>query len=354
MAVINYSSYAQAIEKGMSKRNMTGMAKVLFAFMCDHEDVVKRRITEADIKRGTTDVHYSVPDGEAIQWYRGQHDVSETLRNGAGDTSIIAEAPTYFEEHILNGGLINPQKEEQAIKAVRELVEEAENLDDSLRNNWLEECDNGEYGAFLAHVFLYAVPQANDLSKIDEEIVAPMLDEEDEKEISMFEALVAKHSKPEPDTPPLEIAEKEIPYAKQLLLAYADAEHVSCIDRSDLEAIPKYSRYKSNFERSRRDFYSAEKLRESAKDLLKLNEKDGFDLVKNEVYDGVVDEWDLYGSSDGYTRMLHVMSKASDINLSANTKRRLLEWIGNAEKKGICHILVGENKLWWVEDAENL
>lgn len=98
----------------------------------------------------------------------------------------------------------------------------------------------------------------------------------------------------------------------------------------------------------------SEKVRESAKDLLKLNEKDGFDLVKNEVYDGVVDEWDLYGSSDGYTRMLHVMSKASDINLSANTKRRLLEWIGNAEKKGICHILVGENKLWWVEDAENL
>ena len=39
MAVINYSSYAQAVEKGMSKRNMTGMAKVLFAFMCNHEDV---------------------------------------------------------------------------------------------------------------------------------------------------------------------------------------------------------------------------------------------------------------------------------------------------------------------------
>ena len=53
MAVINYSSYAQAIEKGMSKRNMTGMAKVLFAFMC------------------------------------------------AGNTEINAEAPSYLEEHVL-------------------------------------------------------------------------------------------------------------------------------------------------------------------------------------------------------------------------------------------------------------
>ena len=71
MAVINYSSYAQAVEKGMSKRNMTGMAKVLFAFMCNHEDVVQRRITKADEKRGNMDVHYSVPDGEAIDWYFG-------------------------------------------------------------------------------------------------------------------------------------------------------------------------------------------------------------------------------------------------------------------------------------------
>ncbi|XQS23027.1 hypothetical protein ACNVD7_001136 [Streptococcus equinus] len=28
--------------------------------------------------------------------------------------------------------------------------------------------------------------------------------------------------------------------------------------------------------------------------------------------------------------------------------------MGNAEKKGICHVLVGENKLWWVDDAENI
>lgn len=64
MAVINYSSYAQAIEKGMSKRNMTGMAKVLFAFMCDHEDVVQRRITKADEKRG----NMSIPILVSINW----------------------------------------------------------------------------------------------------------------------------------------------------------------------------------------------------------------------------------------------------------------------------------------------
>ena len=42
MVVINYSSYAHVIEKGMNKRNMTGMAKMLFAFMCKHTDIVHK------------------------------------------------------------------------------------------------------------------------------------------------------------------------------------------------------------------------------------------------------------------------------------------------------------------------
>lgn len=39
MEVINYSSNVHVIEKGMSKRNRTGTAKMLFDFMCKHTDV---------------------------------------------------------------------------------------------------------------------------------------------------------------------------------------------------------------------------------------------------------------------------------------------------------------------------
>lgn len=353
MASINYSLFAQSLEKGMSRRNMTGMAKILFAFMCDHKDVVKRRITKSDIERGNIDTQYSVPDKESIQWFRGEHDVAETLQDGVGNNDIIAEAPKYFEDHVLNG-LLNPQKVEQAINSVKELVLNDETLDNNLKQIWLDECENGDEGAFLAHVFLYAVPQPNNFNEIDTDIVAPQLDTEDEQEIRMFENLVSRHAKPTPDNPPLEIAKIEMPYVKQLLIAYADAEKVSCIDRSDLESVPKYEKYKRNFERSRRDFYSADKIRESARDILKLNEKDGFDVVKEEVFDGVVDVWEYYESADGFSRMLQVMSKASDVSLTVNTRRRLLEWIGSAEKKGICHILAGENRLWWVENAENI
>ena len=70
MVVINYSSYAHVTEKGMNKRNMTGMAKMLFAFMCKHKDIVHRRITKKDIEDRNTDLQYHVPDKEAIQWFR--------------------------------------------------------------------------------------------------------------------------------------------------------------------------------------------------------------------------------------------------------------------------------------------
>lgn len=119
---INYSSYVHVIEKGMNRRNMTGMAKVLFEFMCDHEDVVTGRITKKDLEQGIAHKRYIVPDKESIEWFRGQHDVAETLQKGAGNAAIIKDAPKYFDEHVIKG-LINPQKLEIVINAMTELIE---------------------------------------------------------------------------------------------------------------------------------------------------------------------------------------------------------------------------------------
>lgn len=354
MTLLNYSSYAHVIEKGMNRPSMIGIAKALFEFMCDHEDVVKRRITKSDIEKGHTNTRFVIRDTDAGNWYHGRKEVAEALKTGAGDTAIIVEAPKVFEKEIVNG-IINPQKLEQVINAMKELVTNAENLEEELREQWLEECEMRDDGAFLAHVFLYAVTQENVIHEpVDEEIVAPRLDKEDEEELKMYQKLLAKHAKPVPDEPPIDIADKEIEYVKQLLMAYADAEHVASIDRTDLENNPKYNKYRRNFERSRWDFYSAEKIRESSKDILKLNEKDGFEVAKNEVFSGVVDVWELHDTDNGFKRMSAVMAQAASYELSENTKRRLLNWITAAEKKGICHILVGENKLWWVEDEENI
>ena len=161
------------------------------------------------------------------------HHVAETLKAGAGNMVIIAESPAYFNDVILEE-LINLQKTEIVIKGMLELIEQAENLNDNLRQNWRQMAEDKDYGDFLANIFLYAVPQPNDLSKIDMDIVAPQLDDEDAREIQMFEELSRKLEKPKTDTTLRKIAPKEVKYVKQCLMAYASAEQVSCIGREDL------------------------------------------------------------------------------------------------------------------------
>lgn len=63
------------------------------------------------------------------------HHVAETLKAGAGNMVIIAESPAYFNDVILEE-LINLQKTEIVIKGMLELIEQAENLNDNLRQNW--------------------------------------------------------------------------------------------------------------------------------------------------------------------------------------------------------------------------
>ena len=170
----------------------------------------------------------------------------------------------------------------------------------------------------------------------------------------MFEAMIQKHAKPESKLPPLVIdSAKEMKYVKQLLMAYADAEKIPCMELEDLQSYPIYQR---TFEKQRRDFYSADTVRESSKEILKLKEKDGFDIVKQEICDQVTPVWELSISEgqNGYQRLLRVLDRAGNAHLSGNTKKRLLDWIAAAEKQGICHFLVGEDKLWWVNDGKTI
>lgn len=168
----------------------------------------------------------------------------------------------------------------------------------------------------------------------------------------MFESMVKKHAKPESKIPPLVIdSAKEMKYVKQLLMAYADAEHIPCMELEDLQFYPVY---KNNFEKQRRDFYSADTIRESSKEILKIKEEDGFDIVKKEICDEITPVWELSitEGTNGYQRLLKVLDRAGSVQLSGNTKKRFLDWIAAAEKHGICHFLVGEDRLWWVNEEK--
>ena len=83
-----------------------------------------------------------------------------------------------------------------------------------------------------------------------------------------------------------------------------------------------------------------------------VDEENGFNLLKDEVYNGVIDvrnkEYDL-----GYDRLTAVMEHATSLPISNNLDNILLNWVGASEKKGVCHMLVNDNLLSWMEDEDD-
>ncbi len=99
-------------------------------------------------------------------------------------------------------------------------------------------------------------------------------------------------------------------------------------------------------------YYAAETVRRGIRDHCTEKETDQFEVLKNEVYDGVVETWeDSY--KNGLARMSKVMQQASLLPLSGSRICRETTWVGSAQRKGVCHFLVGEGRLeGWVQEDD--
>ncbi|MDD4616369.1 MAG: hypothetical protein PHW76_04530 [Alphaproteobacteria bacterium] len=137
---------------------------------------------------------------------------------------------------------------------------------------------------------------------------------------------------------PDDIQPIESRYITQLFEAYTDnkKQQISCAD----ELVP-HSEIKEHFSRSRESFYSAELLRNFARD----NVPPGtFEALQDDVYHGVVDTHDM-DYPDGLVRLRATVSKASDLPV-ANSPLNTSTTPKN--KNGICHQLANDDRLMWV------
>ena len=70
-----------------------------------------------------------------------------------------------------------------------------------------------------------------------------------------------------------------------------------------------------------------------------------FKKLENDTYDAIIDKVEeSYPTS--YKRMTTVLAHVTTVSLHSLIP---IEWLGNSEKKGICHILVNEGKIRWKE-----
>ncbi len=151
---------------------------------------------------------------------------------------------------------------------------------------------------------------------------------------------------PAPLKPTDTIEPVEMPYISALLEAYSDALKVKIDTTKSLEA---YSNFFKHLNRQRKDYYSAETIRRFVRDT--LTDSQQFDILKEEIYNGIIDTHEQEYDS-GYKRLVEDLKQASVTNTSKSMLDSKLHCIGNSERKGVCHMLVNDEKLRWVNKDE--
>lgn len=141
------------------------------------------------------------------------------------------------------------------------------------------------------------------------------------------------------------IQSEELPYINELLNVYSEKENIKLKKIEDLKNFPKH---KEHLNSQRINYFSVKSIQRFVRDTL-IDEKD-FDTLKNEVYLGIVDVYNKEGYKTGYDRLTEVLIQATLISTGKSLLDKKLNCVGNGEKKGVCHLLVNDNKLKWVKD----
>ncbi len=143
----------------------------------------------------------------------------------------------------------------------------------------------------------------------------------------------------EPDTPPIEPTEAESLYVQKLLDAYRDHLGNSEIGREELASHPALE---DHFKRQRVCFYSAESLRNFARDRTPPRT---FDSLQEDVYNGVIDVCEAT-HIDALECLRKTVTAAGQLDVSGNA---LVGVTKVADKQGICHQLANDDRLTWMK-----
>lgn len=242
----------------------------------------------------------------------------------------------YFEKSILKN--VMDTRLHELVQTLRSMIEDSGIAPD--RIDFLLELSEGESpAAFLAFTFLEVVGQ-NNISGSDGDHNTATQSQE---------TPLANRSRPLHLKVPSEVDQSEERYVRALLDAYGEHEGVPDLDLEGLKQFPKHGEH---LKRQRQDYYAAEAIRRGTRDIYTEDDPDQFEELKDEIYEGVIDKHEL-DYDDGLARLRSVLSQACNVQVTRCWLSRDTSWIGNSQRKGVCHFLVNEDRLrGWVDSSE--
>lgn len=146
----------------------------------------------------------------------------------------------------------------------------------------------------------------------------------------------------EAPAPPVEPGEHESLYLRKLLDVYEEQISVPVPFINELREHPNLVHH---FDRQRVLFYSAEALRNFARDRTPAGT---FEALREDIYNGVIDVCEATHPS-GLDRLRSAITTAASVDVSGNA---LVGVTRVADKQGACHQLANEDRLTWVVEDE--
>lgn len=296
-------------------------------------------ITDCDSVKDSGGKRYSFKPKELIEFFKGQASIYSNIKNAVKNISVVEHIKFCFIDTI--DYLIGENDEDRQNDVYNDLVDlvnKDKTIDLKAKKDFLQYKTLDLLGKNL---FIYAIQNEN---KTNPKKV------KSKKELSIQETqnkiieLIKRLPKPIQIDIPNEIKESEITYVTAILEAFAEDAEVDVITKDDLVLKKEYKKYRVKLERFRSDFYKAESIRESLKDTGLEKQIGTFQKLEDDTYDAIIDKVEEeYPTS--YKRLTSVLNHVTTVSL--NSLISAVNWIGNSEKKGICHILVNERRIKW-------
>ena len=145
-----------------------------------------------------------------------------------------------------------------------------------------------------------------------------------------------------PETPPSKVAEAERGYVGELFKVIGEMTGTTISGEGDFAT---HGKAKGLFERSRMTFYSAEGLKELARD--QMADAGYFDQLLGEFRHGLYYTYSAPADS-GYTRLSETVKAAQVQQVSSYA---LKDHITSPDREGICHHLANSGDVKWCDDV---
>lgn len=281
-----------------------------------------------------------VTKGTASKVYARQTggNVRRDIRKHASDPRVLSTIEGYFKDKILVH--ILPARRSDLIGALKDVIDKDGVVKDKQR--FLQYADDAHIAKFLSEIYLYILTRNNVLQAGARKLSGQDLEDYKHHELQVISI-------------PDRFGKSERQYTDALLEAYAQAAGMKKFTKKDLEK-EENAEYAEHMIEQRNYYFAAEAVRRGTRDIYSEDDEDQFLVLEKEVYEGIIEIWrDHY--RNGLARLSAIFKEIPKIDISKCWLRRDTDWIGNAQRKGVCHFLVKDNFLkGWIktDDDQNI